>query len=263
MVSLVVPASSERMLEKARSIAVEEVVIDLEDAVVPERKPEALANVLEALRTPFAASRVAVRVNPVGSLWIERELDSLRLASHLHSVVLPKVESAADLTFVEDLRVQVLIETAKGLRALHELQGEEIESIILGYADLSASLGRSRGGRADPDLWLAIQDMVLIAARALGVRAIDGPYLRLEDEAGLVAAAIRAADMGFDGKWAIHPGQLEPIRQAFAPTPDELEHARAVLRALEGSPEGAVKLDGEMIDEPARLQALRTLERAG
>ena len=136
---------------------------------------------------------------------------------------------------------------------------------MLGYADLAASLGRSRGGAADLDRWLAVQNAVLVAARSAGLRAIDGPFLVIDDTDGLLAAAARGIELGFDGKWAIHPSQLEVIQRAFTPSPAEVAHARSVLEALEDAESGggAVALNGEMVDEAVRLTALRTLARAG
>jgi citrate lyase subunit beta/citryl-CoA lyase len=280
MVSLVVPGSSERMLTKARTLAADEIVIDLEDAVVAERKPEALQSTVAALGDPFAAARVSVRVNAPGTPWCHHELIALAARpGRLHSVILPKVDGAGDLAFADRLltgaegggkrlALTALIETAQGLANLAEITtaSSRLDGLILGYADLSVSLGRSPAGRDDLDRWLAIQDAVLVAARAAGLKAIDGPHLSIDDLEGLAAAARRAAENGFDGKWAIHPAQIEPIRRAFAPTEEQVAHARAVLDALARGAElggGAVALDGEMLDEPVRLAALRTLQRAG
>ncbi len=283
MVSLVVPGSSERMLAKARTIDVDELVIDLEDAVIPERKSDALAAVLEALEAAgFHAGRVLVRVNAIGSAWAHQELIALSASAALAGVVVPKVQSAGDLAFVDrlldgaelacgrpqPLLVHALIETAQGLSAIDRIAtaSPRLDALILGYADLSVSLGRSPAAVGDLDRWLAVQDAVLIAARAAGVRAIDGPHLKLDDADGLVAAARRAADLGYDGKWAIHPAQLAPIVAEFTPSPAEVEHAEAVLGALARAAQdggGAVDMDGEMLDEPVRLAALRTLARAG
>jgi citrate lyase subunit beta/citryl-CoA lyase len=266
------------MLEKARSIEVDEVVIDLEDGVVPARKAEARAEALAALAGGSVAS---VRVNAPGTPWAHEDVIALGGAgSRPRSVVIPKVESAGDLAFVdrlldgveraaghaEPLGVQALVESAAGLRALDEIAAgsPRLEAIVLGYADLAVSLGRSRS--APLDRWLAVQDAVLSAARAAGVQAIDGPHLAIDDEEGLRAAAARAAELGFDGKWAIHPSQIAPITAAFTPTPEEVEDARAVLAALADAAadgRGAVRLDGEMLDEPVRLAALRTVARAG
>jgi citrate lyase subunit beta/citryl-CoA lyase len=222
-------------------------------------------------------------VNAPGTPWAHEDLIAIGGAdARPQSVVVPKVQGAGDLAFVdrlldgveaaaghaEPLRVQALVETAKGLRALDEIASASLrlDAIVLGYADLGASLGRSRLGAADLDRWLAVQDAVLAAARAAGVQAIDGPQLAIDDEAGLEAAAVRAADLGFDGKWAIHPSQIAPLVAAFTPSPDEVARAEAVLAALDAaadSARGAVSLDGEMLDEAVRVAALGTLARAG
>jgi citrate lyase subunit beta / citryl-CoA lyase len=271
------------MLAKARSIEAQEIVIDLEDAVVAERKRDALAAVLAALQGGFAAGSVAVRVNAPRTPWAHEELIALAGApAILRSLVIPKVQDAGDLAFVERLLdgaesasggrgqrlgVQALIETARGMRTLDEIVGasDRLEAVVLGYVDLAASLQRSPQGASSLDLWLGAQDAVLGAARAVGVRAIDGPHVVIGDEDGLFAAAKRAAELGFDGKWAIHPAQLPAITRAFTPSVAEVEHARSVLEALAAASErgdGAVALDGEMLDEPVRLAAVRTLERA-
>jgi citrate lyase beta subunit len=271
MVSLVVPGSSEKMLTKARDLQVGELVIDLEDAVVPDRKPEALRMTVDALALGFAAPAVAVRINPVDSPWFGAELEALAAAPVApDSVVVPKVGSAADVTAATGSRiaVQALIETASGLAHIHEIAAAstQLRALILGYADLAVSLGRSAAGAADLDLWLAIQDTVLIAARAAKLKAIDGPFLNFSDADGLTRSATRAADLGFDGKWAIHPAQAQPIEAAFTPSDDAVAHARSVIGALEqaeATGAGTISLDGLMIDEPVRLAALRTLARAG
>lgn len=252
------------MLVKARAIDVDEVVIDLEDAVLPAHKEGALESAIGALREGgFRAPRLAVRCNPLASERGARELAALTDAPRPpDSVVVPKVERVADVP--EGLPAQALVETAAGLLNLREIaMSPGLEALIVGYADLAASLGRSLRGAASLDRWLAIQDAVLVAARAAGLRAIDGPFLAIGDEPGLRAASDRAAELGFDGKWAIHPSQVRPIREAFAPTEEELARARAVVDALERAADGAVSLDGEMVDEPVRLAALRTLSRAG
>lgn len=286
VVTLVVPASSARMLARARALAVDEVVVDLEDGVAPERKSEALGSALNALEAGFAARRVSVRVNPPRSAWAHVEL--VRLASvdwRLDTVVVPKVGGPGDLAFVERLLdgaeaasaapgvsrppigVQALIETAEGVANLAGIASasRRLEGLVTGYADLALSLGRLPAGAAGLDRWSVVQDLVVIAARAAGLRAVDGPFLSLDDRAGLDACAARAAAVGFDGKWAIHPSQLDPIRRAFTPSEEAVAHARAVIDALaQGEAEGvgAVSLDREMIDQPVRMAALRTLSLA-
>jgi citrate lyase beta subunit len=261
------------MLEKARGIDVDEIVVDLEDAVVPERKAEARAAAVAALEAGLDAS---VRVNPPGTPWAHEDLIALARAERPpRSVVVPKVHDAGDLAFVdrlldgvepsEPLPVQALVESAAGLRALDEIAvaSPRLDALILGYADLGVSLGRARS--APPERWLAVQDAVLTAARAAGLQAIDGPLLAIDDEAALRAWAGWTAELGFDGKWAIHPSQIGPITEAFTPTAEEVSHAREVLAALaEAAAEGrgAVSLDGEMLDEPVRLAAERVVARA-
>lgn len=270
MVSLVVPGSSERMLTKARALPVDELVFDLEDAVTADRKPEALELVLAALGAGAAAQRVAVRINAPASPWAEAELSALAGASaRPDSVVVPKAEDPGELAGVigrlDGIGVQALIETAAGLSRVDQLVSQPgVEGLILGYADLAVSLGRTPTGAANPDLWLAVQDRFLIAARAAGVRAIDGPFLTIRDAHGLQRSAGRAAELGFDGKWAIHPDQVPAITDAFRPDEAAITHARQVIAALRARPgQGAVQLNGAMVDEPIRLAALRTLERAG
>jgi citrate lyase subunit beta/citryl-CoA lyase len=163
------------------------------------------------------------------------------------------------------LRVQALIETAAGLARVSEIAAasERLDALILGYADLGASLGGSRG----LDAWLPAQHAVVVAARAAGVQAIDGPHLGIEVDEPFSAAVARARELGFDGKWAIHPSQVAAINAAFTPTAAEVERARAVVTALDESErvsgQGAVALDGEMLDEAVRLSALRVLAQAG
>lgn len=265
------------MLAKAEGIAADEIVIDLEDAVAPAAKDEARAAVTELLGG-WGGAAVAVRVNAPRTPWCHLDLAALgALGDRPGSIVLPKVESPGDLAFVDrlldgveraaaragPLRVQALIETAAGLARVQEIAGASarLESLILGYADLAASLG---GGR-DLAAWLPAQHAVLTAARSHGLQAIDGPYVGIEPDERFRAAAGRARELGFDGKWAIHPSQVEPLNEIFRPTDAEVERARAVVEALaaaERSGQGAVSLDGEMLDEAVRAAALRVLARA-
>jgi citrate lyase subunit beta / citryl-CoA lyase len=271
---LSVPGSDERKLAKAAGLAADEVVIDLEDAVAVGAKDAARAATVSALGS-WDGPTVAVRVNAPRTPWCHLDLAALgALARPPVSVVLPKVESAGDLAFVDRLldgveegrrlRVQALIETAAGLALVDEIAGasERLDALILGYADLGASLGGTRG----LDAWLPAQHAVIVAARAHGLQAIDGPHLGVEVDAGFRAAAERARELGYDGKWAIHPRQVEALNELFSPTEAEVERARAVVDALERAERergaGAVSLDGEMLDEAVRVAAERVLARA-
>jgi citrate lyase subunit beta/citryl-CoA lyase len=262
------------MLVKARSLPADEVVIDLEDAVAPAQKDEARAATVAALgQDDWEVRSIAVRVNGTDTPWFERDVSDLadRFGEAFGSIVVPKVESAAGLAPLEDLAgslgVQALIETAAGVARVEEIAAtRRVEALIIGYADLAASLGRPPSARHDPDRWSYVLEKVLVAARAAGIQAIDGPHLQIDDLDGLAAAARRARELGYDGKWALHPSQIGPINEVFTPTDDELARAQAILDALEqaegGGGAGAALLDGEMVDEASRKLALNVLARA-
>ena len=281
---LSVPGSSASMLAKAPTRGADEIVIDLEDAVAVSAKDDARATVIAALREPqWQGVRCSVRVNAPRTPWCHADIIALAsLAQGPQSIVVPKVEGAGDLAFVErlldgvqasagdvrPLRVQALIETAGGVLHVHEIAAAtpRLDALILGYADLAASLGRTAGAGAQLDSWRAIQDAILLAARTYDLAAIDGPYLGVAVDAGFTAAAERAREMGFDGKWAIHPAQVAALNALFEPTSEEIEHAQAVIGALaeaeRAGGHGAVALDGQMLDEAVRVAALRVLARA-
>jgi citrate lyase subunit beta / citryl-CoA lyase len=266
---LAVPGSSEKMLAKARGLPADEVVIDLEDSVKPERKEEARGMTVEALQS-WKGPAVAVRINQLSTEW--GEPDAAELAGGpgaLGSVVVPKVESPDQLVEVDrllggEIDLQVLIETAAGLTRVSEIASAtgRLQTLIIGYADLSASLGRAPGGDYPGDRWHHVRETVLVAARTFGLQAIDGPHLDIEDLDGMRIEAGRARTLGFDGKWALHPSQIEPLNAAFSPEQDEVEHATKVLQTLEQAGDsGAAMLDGEMIDEASRKLAERLVAR--
>ena len=160
--------------------------------------------------------------------------------------------------------LQALVETAGGLLHAGEIAAASprLEALILGYLDLAASLGRGPG-TASAERWLYAQETLLVAARAHGLQAIDGPYLEIRDQAGLRVWTEHVRQLGFDGKWAVHPSQVEVINAVFTPSPDELSHARSILAALaDAQGRGAVELHGAMVDEASRKRALEVIERA-
>jgi citrate lyase subunit beta/citryl-CoA lyase len=278
---LVVPAAPAAKLAKGATLIADEVVVDLEDAVLPAAKDEARAAAAAALGGEWAAESVAVRVNAIGSPWCHLDLAALAASGRdALTAVLPKVEHAHDLAFANRLlagaevaagratpvRLLALIETAAGLAAAAEIAraSERLDGLVLGYADLAASLGRA--SRGAPYEWRFAQETVLVAARAAGIQAIDGPHLGTRDDDDLRAAAMHARTLGFDGKWAIHPSQLDTLRQAFTPTDEEVADAREVLDALERAAAdgaGAVRAGDRMLDEALALSARRVLARAG
>lgn len=268
---LSVPGTDDRKIRKAWDSEADEVVLDLEDAVQVARKDEArgMLGTLPSRTT----GQVAIRVNAPRTAWCHLDvIASAGLDGLPESIVLPKVESAGDLEFVDRLLdgveaatergrpigVQALIETAKGVANLREIvtASPRLSALILGYADLGASLGRTA------DSWSYAQDAVLVAARSAGLAAIDGPYLGLADDEAFRSAVLRARELGFDGKWVIHPRQLGTVNSVFTPSTNEVAHAREVLDALHRSEAGAVELEGQMIDEAVAVAARRVLARA-
>ncbi|MGE5635906.1 MAG: HpcH/HpaI aldolase/citrate lyase family protein [Nocardioidaceae bacterium] len=278
---LSVPGSSEKMLTKAAGLEADELVLDLEDAVAPGQKDAARELVASFLGDGGLAGRtVAVRINALDTSWCHRDVVELveRAAPAIASLVLPKVESAADVQWVDRLlgmlgepaaaiALQALVETAAGLARAVEIAAASprLDALILGYADLSASLDRATGNEDPPVRWLHAQETLLVAARSAALQAIDGPYLAIRDGEGLRRRAQHARGLGFDGKWAVHPDQVAVIDDAFTPRVEEFDRASAVVAALEraesGAGAGALELDGEMIDEASRKLALQVVAR--
>ncbi len=282
---LSVPGSSAKMLAKAPGLPADEIVLDLEDAVAPTMKDAARASVAAALSTEgWGAKTISVRINAPRTPWCHQDVLAVATSvSRVDSLVVPKVESAGDLAFAERLldgieaaagrrrpvRLQALIETASGLSRIQEIAAAtpRLDALIIGYADLASSLGRTPDGARDLGGWRWAQEHLLLAARTHGLLAIAGPPLGGAVDADFDAAVQLARAIGFDGKWAIHPDQLPALDEAFEPTEEELSWAHRVVVALTDAERsagaGAVSLDGQMLDEAVRSAALRTLARAG
>jgi citrate lyase subunit beta/citryl-CoA lyase len=251
---LTVPADDARKLEKAAGIDVDEVILDLEDAVAPDRKDAARETLARALRVhEWRAQTVAVRVN-------RGSADDLALVAEVRPdvVVLPKVESPEELAGLV-VPAEALIETARGVVECERIAAAPgLEALVLGPGDLAASLGIPEltiGGGAHVEHALF---RVAVAARAFGLAAIDGPHAILSDEAGLRASAERSRAFGYDGKWCIHPAQVEVCNAVFTPTGEEVERARRILASA-----GVARLEGEMVDEANRRMAESILARLG
>ena len=270
---LVAPGSDERKAGKALASAADEVVLDLEDAVTAAQKDAARELAASLAREHGGERTVSVRINGRGTPWFEDDLCACAALGHaLASIVIPKVESADDLVEADRIlgtdstvAVQALIETPAGVQRIDEIvAGPRVAGVIIGYADLGASLGRVP--TAAPEHWLYVQDRVLHAARAAGIQAIDGPFLGIADDDAFRHSAEWVADLGFDGKWVIHPAQITSAAAAFTPTDDQVDAARRVLAALEEAENrgaGAVRLDGRMLDEAVAVAARRTLSKIG
>lgn len=288
---LAVPATSPRFLEKAAQSAADAIFIDLEDAVIPSLKLEARARAIHALNHLDWGQRiVSVRINGLDTAWGCREiLDLAESCPRLDRILIPKCDSPADVRTVETLlrsgeqaagrerpvRIEALIESAHGVAHVEAIAGssERLVAMVFGGGDYQLDLGsfqRSVGAPAPDyvvltdadgtgrrerhwnDLWHFAMARIANACRACGLAPIDGPFTAIGDGAGLEAAARRAAALGFEGKMAIHPSQIEPINTVFSPSAEQLEWARGVLEAMaEAAAEGrgAVKDSrGEMID---------------
>jgi citrate lyase subunit beta / citryl-CoA lyase len=273
------------MQAKAATLEADHVLFDLEDATAPSEKAGARAIVVDSLLAlDFGRRAVAVRVNGVDTPWCYRDVvDVVEPAGdRLDTLILPKVESAADVTFLDRLLTQielsrgwpvgrigleVLIESASGVQHVDEIAAASarLEALIFGPGDLSASLGLGQltigtlEGDYAGDIWHYALMRLLVAARVNGLLAIDGPYAAFADPAGLERSARRTAALGFDGKWVIHPSQIETVNRLYSPDPATYARAEGILaayrQATEGEGRGAVRFEGEMIDEATRKMA--------
>lgn len=273
------------MQAKAASLVSDAVLFDLEDSTAPGEKAAARGVVVESLRSlDFGRRAVSVRVNGVDTPWSYRDVVEVVEAAgdRIDSVILPKVESAADVHFLDRLLgqielarewpvgrigIEVLIESARGLQQVDDIAAASarLETLTFGPGDLSASLGLDQLTIGTPDtgyagdIWHYALMRVLVAARVNGVLAIDGPYAAFSDLDGLERSARRSAALGFDGKWVIHPSQIETVNRAYSPDPATYARAEGILaayrQATEGEGRGAVRFEGEMIDEATRKMA--------
>ena len=281
---LSVPGSSPKMLAKAPSLPADEVFMDLEDSVAPGAKEEARGSVVQALtEVDWTGKTVVVRINGVYTKWCYR--DVIEIAENAGEIVdclmVPKVEYASDVTFVAELLRQIeettglerriglelQIETATGLTNIDQIAGasDRAETLIFGPADMSASLGLPTVTAGLPmpgypgDHWHHVLMRILVAARTAGLQAIDGPYLVIRDLDGFREMATRSRALGYDGKWALHPGQIDVLNEVFAPTQEEFDKAEAMLEAYRHATDvelrGAVMFGTEMIDEASRKMA--------
>lgn len=271
--ALVAPGSDEKKARKALTGSADEVILDLEDAVTPASKADARSLVSELVREHGRTRPVSIRVNGRATSWFAEDLAACAaLGDSLTSIVIPKVESRADLSAADSLLgagtgvpVQALIETPAGIGAVDDIAtGPRLTAVVIGYADLGAALGRAR--TVSPQQWLFVQDRVLHAARAAGIQAIDGPFLGVADDEPFREATRWIADLGFDGKWVIHPAQTATVHDTFTPTTEQADQARRVLSTLAQAAArgaGAAQLDGQMLDEAVAVAARRTLSMAG
>jgi len=286
---LAVPGSNPTMIDKAAESAADYVFLDCEDAVAPPEKEAARRNIIQALNDIDWAAKgktVSVRINGLDTHYMYRDVvDILEQAGErLDTILVPKVGVPADLYMVEALANQIeqakgrewqvgleaLIETALGMANVEAIAqfGGRLEALHFGVADYAASL-RARTtniGGLNPDYpgdqWHAALSRMTIACRAYGLRAIDGPFGDFSDPEGYRDGARRAAALGIEGKWAIHPSQIALANAEFSPPEAEVTRARSIVAALreaEAAGKGAASLDGKMIDAASERMAANVI----
>ena len=289
---LSVPGSRSALFPKAARSGADHVMLDLEDAVAPDDKEAARATVVSGLREvdwKGARQTITVRINDTGTPWMEGDVREVVAGAgeYLDTLLVPKVNGPRDVILVASLLdelehvhstrtrigLEVLMETPAGLAHANAIAASHprLEALHFGAGDFGAGMGArtlsigdgiGAGGR-----WHAVQTMIAVAARACGLRPIDSAYDDFHDDEGYLAAAHRAAALGFEGKWAIHPRQVPLANMVFSPTPDEVSTARGLLDALDAAAaegRGAARHQGKMIDAAsARLaeNILRIAER--
>ena len=258
---LYMPSSNERALEKAKTLPVDALILDLEDAVAPDAKEQARENACAAVRSgEYGRRELTIRVNGLGTRWHDADLGAA-CAAGPDGIVVPKVGSADEVRALvaameaagapERTRLWAMVETPAAVLHAEEIAraSDRLACQVLGTNDLYKELGASFApGRAAISVSL---QLVLLAARAAGVAVLDGVYNDVKDADGFLAEAGQGREMGFDGKTLIHPGQVDPCNAAFAPSPAAVEDARAVIAAFESAQaegRGVATLGGRLIE---------------
>jgi citrate lyase subunit beta/citryl-CoA lyase len=287
---LSVPASKPRMIEKAAACDADLVFLDLEDAVAPALKVPSRDNVIEGLAgLDWGRTLRAVRVNSADTEWATDDVLAVveKAGRYLDILIVPKVKAPRDVWFFETLldqleqklrltrkiRIEILIEEAEALSRVEEIAAcsPRLESLILGFGDLAASLGIRIGHEQDPshrypgDLWHAARSRMIAAARANGLDAIDGPFPNFRDPDGYRREASWASSLGAVGKWCIHPDQIEIANDVFAPTRQEIDLARRMCDAYHASEkdgQGAADSGGILVDAASLRIFEAVIERA-
>jgi len=286
------PGTSEKMIAKAAASDADLVFLDLEDAVAPAEKEGARKPIIQALTTlDWGRKTRAVRINGVHTKWCHEELVDIVGAAgkNLDVVIIPKVKAPRDVHFVDTLLTQlelkhdlpigrigieILIEETEALARVEELAGccPRLEAMILGVGDLSASqgmrlghIGATKDNKYPGDIWHYARTRMIVAARANGIDAIDGPFADFRDAEGYRREATWVTALGAVGKWAIHPNQVEIANEVFSPSEREIERAKAIVakvREAEAAGSGAANDNGVMIDAATARIFEATLERA-
>ena len=275
---LAVPGSNPGMFEKALKSEADYIFLDLEDAVAPSDKLQSRKNIIQALNDidwKGKGKTISFRTNGIDTQYMYRDVVEVveQAGKHLDTILIPKVGVPADIYMVDALLTQIeeafgiaepigieaLIETALGMSNVEAIaaSSRRLEAMHFGSGDFAASCQARTVeiGGLNPDYpgdqWHNAMSRMVVACRAYGLRPIDGPYGNFKDPEGLEAAAKRASALGYEGKWAIHPSQIDLANSVFSPSSAEVDHAKRILAALEEAAEsgkGAASLDGRMID---------------
>lgn len=291
---LAVPASSEKMIEKGLSSGADVVFLDLEDAVAPDKKADARGGLVRAINELDWRGRPPVyRMNALDTPWFYRDVIEVveGAGEGLGLILVPKVERPEDLVTLDTLlrgvevacgltpgkiKLEAQIETALGLvniDAIARATGR-LEALHFGPGDYAASVRMPQTNIGTMDEWddlypghrfHYVMHRIVVAARAAGLRAMDGPVADFRDEEGLRKSCLLARSIGFDGKWCIHPGQIEAVNELFSPSEEEVAWAEKVVGAYEeaeAAGSGAISVDGKMVDAASIRMARNTLDLA-
>ncbi len=276
---LYMPGDSRPKIEKAISLQVDSICMDMEDGTAHNRKEKAREVIAQALQElDFGRSEKLVRINGVGT-GLEADDLSMTLPHHPDGVVIPKAESLADLNWVSDqieamelaqgwelngIRMLAVIESAKGIINLKEIASHpRLDALIFGAEDYAASIGATRTKSGMEVLFARSQ--VVLHAKANYLQAIDVVFVNFKDTVNLKIDALLGAQLGFTGKQIIHPNQIIPVQEAFSPSDAEIDYAQRLLAAFdeaEAEGKGAIDFEGKMIDMPLVISARQIIERA-
>jgi citrate lyase subunit beta/citryl-CoA lyase len=273
--ALFIPGANARALEKARTLPADVLILDLEDAVAPDVKPEARRRVAAACASgQFGRREVTIRINGLQTVWYADDLRAVAAAGPA-AVVVPKVSSAADVQSVaggleragapDRTRIWAMLETPRAILRAEEIasSSERLAVLVMGTNDLAHELGAATVSGRQP-LWLGLQ-MGVMAARIAGKVILDGVFNDLADAGGFAAECRQGRELGFDGKTLIHPSQLDTCNRVFAPTQAEIDQAQRIIltfAAAQAQGQGVVTLDGRMIENLHVDSARRVLALA-
>jgi len=272
---LYMPASNSRALEKSIDLPADVLIFDLEDSVSPEKKDLARNEAIRAVNSgDYGAKELLVRVNGIGTEWIENDIKAL-VSSGAHGILVPKVSSAKDIMLIEDylntygakkdFSIWAMMETPQGVLLSNEIAkvSKRLVGYCVGTADLSKDLGCSHPPDRSPMI-LSLQ-MVILAAKANGLIVIDGVHIDLEDSEGYRESCIQGKSLGFDGKSLIHPKQIELANTFFSPSENEINNAKEIISAHEVAlkeGKGVITHNGKLVEVLHVEQAKNLLDRA-